>query len=424
MNKSKLYRCLEYLISLYTIALYASFVLFDSYLWGRYVNFALTVLIFVNYLILNRGRIVLRFDAYVVFCLLFMAYVLASSLWAIKPDDSVEAAATLFRTFGCAYLLYVSYAAQSEFDFIGYIKLIMWAGYVVAIYSLLYYGLDTIIAAGKYENLRLDNSFSNVNTIGMFCALACMIQVCVLVLEKKRFSWTMLLMIPSVVVIAATQSRKALIWLVLGFLCAVAVKASMGNKNVIVRCIKILLICVPVAFAVYGILQLNTFSGIRDRMDILLGSVVGKEADLSITLRGNMRELGWRWFWKNPILGIGVANPHIIAARELSVDTYLHDNFVELLCGGGIVGFILYYGMYVYLFAKLWKYRNTDRGLVAFFAAWLILMLIMNYGMVTYLSKLQNFYLMIHFLNILMLHRKANGHETQTDDPEVHTVSF
>ena len=102
-----------------------------------------------------------------------------------------------------------------------------------------------------------------------------------------------------------------------------------------------------------------------------------------------------------------MANPHILARDYLNFNAYLHDNFAELLCGGGIIGFCLYYAMYAYLFSQLWKYRKVDKQRVAFFALWLGLMLIMNYGMVTYYSKAQNFYLMIHFVNVFDLKRKA-----------------
>ena len=77
-----------------------------------------------------------------------------------------------------------------------------------------------------------------------------------------------------------------------------------------------------------------------------------------------------------------------------------------MLCGGGIIGFVLYYAMYFYLFVGLFKYRKADNE--AFYVAliWLTMMLIMNYGMVTYYSKLQWYYLAIHFLNVNQLRKK------------------
>lgn len=166
-------------------------------------------------------------------------------------------------------------------------------------------------------------------------------------------------------------------------------------------------ICVCVVIF-YIVLQLNIFSGVRERMSALMNSFFGTgAADHSTTLRHDMRILGLKWFIRHPIGGIGMANPHILARDYLNFNAYLHDNFAELLCGGGIIGFCLYYAMYAYLFSQLWRYRKVDKQRVAFFALWLGLMLIMNYGMVTYYSKSQNFYLMIHFVNVFDLKRKA-----------------
>ena len=162
------------------------------------------------------------------------------------------------------------------------------------------------------------------------------------------------------------------------------------------------------AFVLYWILQLEVFDGIRERMESMLNAVLGSgQADHSTIVRKNLRALGIEWFLRYPVGGIGIANPHILANQYYAFDAYLHDNFVELLCGGGIIGFCLYYAMYVYLFSQLWKYRKVDKQRVAFFALWLMLMLAMNFGMVTYYSKAQNFYLMIHFINVFDLKRKA-----------------
>lgn len=59
-----------------------------------------------------------------------------------------------------------------------------------------------------------------------------------------------------------------------------------------------------------------------------------------------------------------MANAHIIAAQELNFDAYLHCNYIELLCGGGLIGFLLYYIMYIYIGVSLWKLRNIDKKLL------------------------------------------------------------
>lgn len=394
---------------LLTTALFVLFILFDTYSWGKYVLFSLSILILLLSFYMNRGKVKLELNAYSILNILFIGFVLISSLWAMQPSDTVIMTRTLARTFICAYIVYISFLNVKEFDTLSLLKTVMWAGYIVAIYALAFYGLDRMIDAGHNSGLRLDTEFANVNTIGLACALSCVIQVGIRFVDRNiRFFPSVLLMIPCVVVIAATQCRKAIVFLIAGILGCIFVNAQKSDKKLGGKLFKILLgVCVCAAIF-YIILQLNIFSGVRERMSTLLNSVFGTGmADHSTTLRHDMRTLGLKWFIRHPIGGIGMANPHILARDYLNFNAYLHDNFVELLCGGGIIGFCLYYAMYVYLFSQLWKYRKVDKQRVAFFALWLGLMLIMNYGMVTYYSKAQNFYLMIHFVNVFDLKRKA-----------------
>ena len=392
-----------------TVLLFAIFVLFDTHTWGKYAFLGLSICIFMLGCGMNRGKIAFRFTPYVAINILFICFSLLSSLWAFNASDSVIMARTLIRVFICAYMLYLTYLNIPEMDVSMLLKAVMWAGYIISLYTLFFYGMDTIIAAGSSANLRIENGFSNVNTIGMACALSCVIQINLKYLRPQDHLFpSALLMIPSVIVVAATQSRKALVFLLVGALGYAFVKAPKSKKSIFLKDFKILIWILILAFVLYWILQLDVFDGIRERMEAMLNSVLGNgKADHSTILRNNLRTLGLTWFLKYPIGGIGIANPHILANQYYAVDAYLHDNFAELLCGGGIIGFCIYYAMYVYLFRQLWKYRKVDKQRVVFFALWLGLMLAMNFGMVTYYSKAQNFYLMVHFVNVFDLRRKA-----------------
>ena len=397
------------LIFIFTTALFVLFILFDTYTWGKYAFLGLAIGILILGCGIQHGKISLRFTPYVAMSVLFICFALFSSLWAISASDSATMARTLMRIFVCAYAVYTTYINIPELDATVLLKAVMWAGYVVSIYTLFFYGLDTIIAAGSSSSLRVNTEFANVNTIGLACALSCVIQINLKYLRPQdHFFPSALLMVPSVIVVAATQSRKALVFLIVGTLGYAFVKAQKSRKSIFIKGFKILLWVLILAFVLYLILQLEVFDGIRERMEAMLNAVLGSgKVDHSTVLRNNLRTLGLTWFLKYPVGGIGIANPHILANQYYAFDAYLHDNLIELLCGGGIIGFCLYYAMYVYLFSQLWKYRKVDKQRVAFFALWLMLMLAMNFGMVTYYSKAQNFYLMIHFINVFDLKRKA-----------------
>ena len=390
-------------------ALMSSFVLFNLYSWSNYLFLGLSILIF-TISILNSRCINVEYNAFFALNVAFILYTLCSSLWALQPSDSLIMARTLSRTFICAYVVYIALRNMKVLDITDILKSIMWAGYFVALYSIIYYGYDTLLAAGKATSLRLDSEFSNVNTIGMACALSCVIQISLMTMKKKFFyPLDMALFVLTLIVITATQSRKALFFLIAGALGSLIVGPLTNETTRFKKIVKIILCLSIFAFATHLILQMDIFSGITKRVSYFINSLTRTgEVDDSSMIRASMRKQGLNCFWQYPIGGIGIANAHIWAAKTIGIDTYLHDNFVELLCGGGIIGFCLYYAMYVYLFSQLWKYRKVDKQRVAFFALWLGLMLAMNFGMVTYYSKAQNFYLMIHFVNVFDLKRKAS----------------
>lgn len=401
------------LVFVFTAMLFVVFILSETNAWVKYILFGLSLAIFVIGVVLCNGKISFRIDAYAFIEILFIAFALTSSLWAMQPSDSVIMARTLFRIFICAYMLYVTYTNVPELDEILLLKAVMWAGYIIAIYTFAYYGFDAIVNGGHEIGLRIDNEFANVNSIGLVCALSCMIQINLKFLCKKyRLFPSVLFMIPGIVVIAATQSRKALVFLLAGIMIAMLMGVMNEKGRMSAKIAKILFELLLGAIIILLLLQLDIFSGIRGRMNGFISSIFGGgKVDSSTILRNNLKKLGLEWFLKYPVGGIGIANPHILAAEYYNFDAYLHDNFVELLCGGGIVGFSLYYAVYVYLFSMLWKYRRVDRNRAVFFALWLMLMLVMDYGMVSYYSKSQGFYLMIHFVNIYHLKQKSVSYE-------------
>lgn len=406
MTKQKF---LHNLINVVAVFLFAVFLLFDGYTWGKFAFLAASLAIYVLGLWERNDKIVLRFDMYVVIYFVFIAYVLLTALWAKSAMSTITMARTLFRTFICAYIVYLYFVKEKDVSRL--LRILMWAGYVVAIYSLMFYGVDELLKAGTDSSLRADNEFANVNSIAMCCALSCMIQANEFF--EKRNRWTCVFLIPVLIVIGATQSRKALLFLIVGVFSAFIVKNQ--NESFVKKFGKIILGCVVTVLIIYGLLHLEIFSGIKQRMQTMFNSFTGNgKADGSALIREKMIEIGWKEFTDHPIGGIGIANSYFITDKYLRKKTYLHNNFVELLSCGGILAFIFYYAIYVYLFYNLMKYRNADKKQAMFFAIWLLIMLALDYGNVSYYSKSQNFYLMIHFVNIENLKRKARVEQSES----------
>lgn len=391
---------LNKIIWLLTIFLLVSFLIFETYTWGRYAFFGASILAVALSAIAYGGVLRIRLQPYYGFAAVFIAYVAFTSLWSWRSSTTVGVAISLLQIVGCAAMLYIHYDQQD--DIWALLSAIKWAGYIVSVYAINFYGLEGL---GLEEGERLESEFANINSIGMTAALACVIQVHELLCKKSR--WSALMMIPAVIMVAATQSRKALVYLIVGVLGIYVVNSLMqrGFSKKIWRTVFSVFL---VLGAFYMLLQLPVFAGLMERMESMLASWTGEgKADSSAVSRNKMVALGWEYFLKYPIGGIGIGSSSVLTQRFLGRSTYLHNNYVELLSGGGIFAFIFYYATHVYVLVNLFKYRKADPQAFAIGLVWMALILIMDYGAVSYAGKTRWYYLMIHCLNIGCMKKKS-----------------
>ncbi len=396
--KISINRLSDKIVWVVTTILLAFFILFETVTWGRYVFFGVTMLIALMIVVVNNGKIPLKLQAYHGLFALFILFVLVSAVWAWSASAAISKAITLVLIFACSAVLYMYY--QDKEDTHALITAVMWSGYIVALYTIFFYGVENFGA--DVEADRLDNDFANVNNIGMTVALSCVLQFNKLLNKESR--WSAVMMIPSTYVIAATQSRTALILLIGGIYASYILKIG-NQKGTLKKLLKVIFYTVFFCAGIYFLLKLPTFSGMMERMKSL-GNIT---AESSAGIRQQMIKIGLDYFKQHPIGGIGIGGSYILTERHLGESTYLHNNFVELLSCGGIIGFICYYASYVYLYVNLIKYRKATPEFFAIGFTWLSIMLVAHYGGVEYHTKSSWYQLLIHFLNVECMKRKARG---------------
>ncbi|WP_335341999.1 O-antigen ligase family protein [Bacillus alkalicola] len=133
-------------------------------------------------------------------------------------------------------------------------------------------------------------------------------------------------------------------------------------------------------------MQLSVFNGIKLRYLELYSSLLGDGGDG--TTRLNMIKWGFGWFLESPIWGYGIGNYRMLLFEVIGRESYAHNNFIELLVGVGIIGFILYYFMYFYVFYNLYQLIKKKVPfaitLFALFTTWFLA----ETGAVNYTSKM------------------------------------
>ena len=182
---------------------------------------------------------------------------------------------------------------------------------------------------------------------------------------------------------------------------------TISCKKFITNLIKIVVIILSAVFILSFLSNFEIFDGINSRMDYLVSMFTGKgDIGASARTRKNMIELCIQIFKENPIFGIGVGCPHVVAADAINFDAYLHNGFVEMLAGGGIVGFVIYYGSYLYLILNYLKFKNFQDETYKICVVLLVLFLFRDYALVSTYDKATYFYFLIFFMELNSLKRK------------------
>ena len=393
------------------VFLLSSFLVFDSYAWGKYTFIISAALILLISVIKNNGKLKFCFEPFIAMLLLFTAYVALTSFWSLSGFETLTKARTLLRIVVCGTMIYWSFL--NDEDPYRLVLAFIFASYFTAIYSIYSYGFSNIIHVAN--SIYFSESFTNINSIALFLAFGCICDLYMMLF--CRFRIYSLLSILSVAVIAATSSRKAIIFLFVGTLLLLLFRYA-ASESIGYRILKGFSILAFTAVAVYLLIQLPIFSHVNIRLEQMLNTFKGTgKMDTSSLMRNKLVELGISCWLKNPIGGIGIGATAIVAREELNFGSYLHNNFVELLAGGGIIAFLLYYAMYAHLIHGFFKLRKSDYQWFVFGIVFIILMLITDYGRVSYYSKTVTFELMLLFLTLrnVAYNRKEEPDDLQSD---------
>ncbi len=395
----------ENLIWVLTVCLVASFYIFEASLWGGAVLFAVTIAVFLLDELQKCGKVRIRFEKYFFYVLAFVVYCLLSALWAWNGVYAFEKAFTIVKILVCTFVFYLHYSEKDSV--LPLLRAVLWAGNAVALYSIAYYGVGQIIAVLAADG-RLDSSFANVNSIAMIVANSMLITVFDTFFIKDKFAWKLLrliMLIPAIVVIAAMGSRKALVMVAMGTVLLLFWRVK--SKNAVETLLRWVVLALFLLLAGIIILSLPMFDGIKERMVGLIAAIMGNgEIDSSTQLRIDYMIVGLKQFFKTPLFGIGIGNSGLLLMQELGRDTYLHNNYVELLATGGIFGLLIFYSMYCYCIVNLIRYRKKANTFSVICAVLIFIQMIMDFGSVSYYSKSTFFFLMVFFIHIQILKRR------------------
>ena len=374
---------------------YILFYIDDILPYGGLITGVVFLLILLFYAL--EGGMKLRFSLspYLVYIFAFATFCFLSKFWAEDPSLANGKIRRLYFLFGMMFILYFSLKDRNDIIH-RLLQIIMYGGYAVIIFAYLKYGVRNVFVL-LADSSRISNEYLNANTIGLCAAYSIVINVYFLMYQKKKLSVMELLLVPAFAILAASGSRKALVGAVLGVFLLVILK-NLHNRNALKSLGKILAASLALILLLYAVLRLPMFSGIMRRMNELFTSLSGRGGDASSWIRIQYNRLGWSLFKQHPIVGIGICNANRYTMAYYGHDHYLHNNYVEMLACGGLVGFLLYYSIYFYLIAIFFKCRKIRDPEYDVCFTLMAIVLLLDYGMVSYYSPSRYFFLLLFWL--------------------------
>lgn len=244
-------------------------------------------------------------------------------------------------------------------------------------------------------NFRLGNYFDNPNGVAAFevVGFAAPLYI-ILFYNKKRRFFHLAPLVFAVLVGISTGSRS--------YILAIAIFVIIFPYFKFKKRKWIYIFVVGALTAGFiGFLQLPFMLTIRERMIFAIQTLfgVGNKVDTSTLSRVLWSEYGFFLGVKNLIFGYGADG----FSRYSGVNTYAHNNYAEVICNFGLVGFVLFYLPLIVLLLDSFKSKHVDKSLIISFV---IYYLVISFSNVLYYKKI--YYMVIAFLFFLSFSSKEN----------------
>lgn len=248
------------------------------------------------------------------------------------------------------------------------------------------YGL-LLIGSGE----RLGNEFyGNANGFASIISLSAMAAICSIYLSKNKLLWVVMfaVIIVDYRMLFLSEGRKYILTPI-NFLMLLLFKKSGFKLNKLILIGLLIIIISPIINTILSSADLLSDSLIR-RFEMTGALLQGQEiamGDGDIE-RKLMISKGLDFFASSPIWGNGHKNFGYLFAIETGESDYghfSHNNYVELLCNLGLIGFFVYYFFYYKLLKSTYTHSTKESNIIF---AFIIALMAIELGSISYYGNI------------------------------------
>lgn len=321
-------------------------------------------------------------DVNVFLYILLILWSLVSCFWSKSISDCMTYLKVSFPIVLCSAVCLNAYIGRRMAPD-RFLHLMIWAGVLAGIRYCCYTDWSgfsgDVYQRGTFG--RLLDDVTNYNNYTSIISTSCVVALYYAIVEHRRRDWLPSLIL--LVILLLGGSRKNIVAIPM---IAVLFSLFAGNGQ---KKVKTLLLLLSVVVAGFYLLEtIPALAQIRSAMEGMFNGLFhgeGSDVDGSTQERMYLMQQGVQVWKEHPFLGVGWNNFRYYNDAQL----YAHNNYIELLASLGIVGFLLYYAMFLragYLFGSaLWNrnFRKEDALLLGFCANTLLT----EFGAITLYNK-------------------------------------
>ncbi|WP_251304566.1 O-antigen ligase family protein [Georgenia satyanarayanai] len=290
------------------------------------------------------------------------------------------------------------------------------AGIAMVFYLVASAGFAPIIA-GLTTASRLGYEISQPNTVGHYAAVGA-VAALHFAAQGGRLRSTVsgLSFTTLALVVVASQSRRALLVLVLGGAIILGYRATREG-----RLLRWLTVGSAAMIGLWGLGLRAIEDGAGTRLESLLSFVPGGERALSSSdlVRGELIARGWDLFFDRPLMGHGTGEFRFLTGISGRDEIASHNNFVELATNNGVLGLLAFYLPVLWLLIGLWRQVRWQHGRLALtlFALLFTNVVVTGMSAVTYTDRLSMVIYAVCAAFLLSARSRAGGADVPRRQP-------
>ena len=329
------------------LVIYCFLMTMAALIWKRLSDIVFIIML-INCVIMYIKEKPFEFDQFIVLLLIFLLYSLLTIIWSANKSFAISTNFSILQRIGFAICVYGIVNNKNRVETILYS--LLFSGVFILLYMLITNGPSGLINKLLSESkTRLGDDVTNANTVGGAFSIAAIVAWYFITRNQKN-GINIVLFFVFFVFLLATGSRTSFFGLIVGVITSSFYSTKPG------KLFRVVLALLGIAIFYIIIKNMGLMPKIIERFDEALAAIFGEaEFGGSAKSRLEFAEYGIGKIRENPIVGYGAGQFRHYMGTEKGLFYSSHNNYIEVLFSYGIIGGLIWYGMYLYCIVKLWK---------------------------------------------------------------------